>query len=121
MDNYTSKIINYLNNPQFQKKLERQTHTLELKSSVCGDPLRINLNLENDIVHDISYSFNGCGLNVAVTEIVCKYLLGKSILKIESLSIEKLKEELEFPNQKIHCVELVLETFSELLKTIKNN
>lgn len=120
MDEYLKKVIYYLNNPKFQKKLEKQTHTLELKSQVCGDPLRINLFVKDNIIKDISYTFNGCGLNVAVTEIFCEYLLDKEINKIVLFSFEEIKKELNFPVQKSHCVNLAFETFQEILKNFKN-
>lgn len=121
MDKYSLKIINFLNNPKFQKILENQTHSLELKSPICGDPLRINLFLENNIIKDISYTFNGCGLNVAIIEIMCEYSIGKNIKNISLKTIEELKIELDFPSQKNHCVQLVIHTFTELLKMIENN
>ena len=111
MDNYTKKIIYYMNNQNFQKKVDGYTHKYYYKSKDCGDILKIFLKVENDLIIDLGYEHTGCSLNVAALEVIFDYLLNKNINEIENLSKEIIEKELEVPQNKLHCINLVFDTF----------
>ena len=114
MDEYTKKIISYLNNPQFDRILENPTHKAYFKGKVCGDINKIYLQIENNIIVDISYEHTGCAANIASLEILCSYLKGKHFDEIQKVSKELILNELEVPEHKKHCVDLVFETLEKI-------
>lgn len=116
MDDYTAKLIKYINNPKFKGKLENSTHVLNLKSSFCGDWNDIHLEIKDGIIEKISYENSGCSLNIASLEIICSFLLNKSIDYINNLEESIVSNELNFPKHKSHCVKLSFDT----LKKVEN-
>lgn len=110
MDQYTAKIIKYINNQKYIGKLEDYTKILTLKSSSCGDYNDIYIKVENNIIKNISYENSGCALNIATLEIICEYLINKNINELNLLTKNKISEILDYPEHKNHCVELTLDT-----------
>lgn len=114
MDKYTAKIIEYINNPQYQGIIEEFTHKLTLKSPECGDYNDIYVRLVDERIEDISYENSGCSLNIAALEIFCSKIKGEELSILNKLGEKQIKEKLDFPSFKTHCIELALETLRQL-------
>lgn len=105
-------VAYYLSNQKFYREIDFDKKLI-FKSSVCGDTNEILLKFDGSKIVDVSYVNFGCGINVAVLEIVCSYLIGKDMSEVKRINLDFIKEKLEFPERKIHCVNLVFETLLE--------
>lgn len=107
-----NSITFYLNNQKHYREIDYD-RKLIFKSSKCGDTNDILIKTDGEKIIDCSYTNFGCALNVAALEIVCIHLIGKDLSEIEKFDLDFIKEKLEFPERKIHCVNLVFETLFE--------
>lgn len=115
MDEYTKKIVEYINNLQFSKKIENPTHIIYFKSKVCGDANKIYMYVDNnETIIDLGYDPMGCSLNLASLEIFCNYLKGKSLSDIKKIDSSMISKILDFPLRKAHCVDLAIDTLKNL-------
>ncbi|MCA9495996.1 MAG: iron-sulfur cluster assembly scaffold protein [Nanoarchaeota archaeon] len=115
MDEYTKKIVSYLKNPKYKGKLDKYDFKFSMKSKVCGDWNDIYFKLDSKIhlIEAISYENSGCSLNLVSLEIFCDYLIGKKIEEISNLNITMIREKLDFPMEKSHCIDLVLDCLKQ--------
>lgn len=116
MDEYTKKVMYFLENQKFNRKLKDYTKLVTFKSLHCGDFVDIYIKIDENSLEilDLGYFAQSCALNLASLEIFCDYLIGKNFDEISNLSEEMLKKELDFPEHKQHCVSLTLDCFKKL-------
>ena len=60
---YQQVILDHNKSPRNFKKLEDANHHAEGHNPLCGDHLDVYLQLENDVVKDISFIGNGCAIS----------------------------------------------------------
>jgi nitrogen fixation NifU-like protein len=119
MDEYTKKIIEYINNTQFEKKIEEPSLEIFLKDSTCGDSVKIAVRIEQDVIVDIGYSLYGCSLQIASFEILCSFLLGKNSKDISCDNFKNIiLEELRPPSDKEHCIDFSINAVTKLLNRL---
>ena len=52
---------------------------------MCGDSLTVYVNIENNVISDISYQARGCAISVASASIMSKIIKGKTIEEVDIL------------------------------------
>ena len=52
---------------------------------MCGDSLTVYVNIENNVISDISYRARGCAISVASASIMSKIIKGKTIEEVDIL------------------------------------
>ena len=107
-------VVYYLNNQKFNGKLKDYDKLVTSKSTFCGDWNDVYIKLDGEIISEISYTTIGCGLNIAVLEIVCEELKGKNFNYISKINNKFILSKLNFLKQKGHCVNLVFDTLSKI-------
>lgn len=120
MDEYTKRIIHYMNNQKYNYLLDTYSHKVEYKSLFCGDFCTLYFEIDDGIIEDVSYQHSGCSLNIFALEIFCEILKGEPVQKIGEISPKTLREKIEFPIIKSHCVELAIDCFNELLVALED-
>lgn len=60
------------------------------ENSLCGDSLKIYLNLKNSKITEGKFEHQGCALSAASTALLLDYARGKSYKKIAALPAEQL-------------------------------
>lgn len=110
-DSYINKLSEYLDNKKFFGGLENPDKVLFFKSVECGDmnEVHLKINRENNQILDISYTYMGCGLNVACLEILCSESKGKSLNFLSKVDLNFFKDYLDFPDSKSYCVQLLVD------------
>ena len=52
---------------------------------MCGDSLTVYVNIENNVISDVSYRARGCAISVASASIMSKIIKGKTIEEVDIL------------------------------------
>ena len=103
---YSDKVIDHYTNPRNIGTLDKndsRVGTGLVGAPECGDVMRLQIMVENDIITDAKFKTFGCGSAIASSSLATEWLKGKSLtdaLKIDNMEIV---EELALPPVKIHC------------------
>ena len=84
-DLYQEVILDHSKNPQNFGILIQYTCTAEGNNPMCGDSLTVYVNIENNVISDVSYRARGCAISVASASIMSKIIKGKTIEEVDIL------------------------------------
>jgi len=113
---YSELIIDHFTDPGFVGDIESPALEFEIGNSVCGDRIRVQVNLADDVVDAIAYRAWGCATSVATGDIFCESAKGQTLSAIAARTegdIEAMLGELE-PSQH-HCVQILVELHQSLI------
>jgi len=78
-DLYRELILDHSRNPRHFGKLADATHTAEGINPLCGDKLRLYLQLDTSgVIQDASFEGSGCAISVASASLLTDIVIGKS-------------------------------------------
>ena len=102
---YQQVILDHNKKPRNFRVMEAANRRAEGYNPLCGDQLTVYLDLEGDVVRDVSFEGSGCAISKAAASMMTQALKGKSRAEVETLFDEfhrmvtgELDEESE-PNQ----------------------
>jgi len=75
---YQSVILDHNSKPRNFREMETSTHRIEGYNPLCGDHFTIFLNLEGNVVADISFIGTGCAISKASTSLMTAAVKGKT-------------------------------------------
>ena len=84
-DLYQEVILDHSKNPQNFGTLDQYTCTAEGNNPLCGDSLTVYVNIENNVISDVSYRARGCAISIASASIMSKTIKGKTIEEVDAL------------------------------------
>ena len=77
-DLYQELIVDHSRRPRNYRRLENPTHQAEGFNPLCGDKVKVYVDLENNVVRDISFEGEGCAISKASASLMTESLKGKS-------------------------------------------
>lgn len=109
-DIYREQILDLARNPVNQGTLDPNDATYEDTNPLCGDRVRIDLRIEDDVVTDIAFSGRGCAISQAATSMLTEMVKGKTVAEAQSISNDEMLEEIgvEISPARIKCALLGL-------------
>ena len=105
-DFYTDTVLEHFRNPRNSGELEAPDATGDVGNPVCGDLMRITLqiNPETEVIEDIRFKTFGCGAAIATSSIITEMVKGKTIEEALQVSNKDVVAQLGgLPPVKIHC------------------
>lgn len=93
---YQQVILDHNKRPRNFRKLDNATHTLEGYNPLCGDRVTLYIEVEGDIIHDISFEGSGCAISRSSVSIMTESLKGKTLAEAEAM-FEKMHRMLTTP------------------------
>lgn len=119
MSLYQDLILDHYRNPRNQGVLKGATHSADASNLSCGDKLRIDIIVKNDMIEDVRFSGSGCAISQAsaslLTESIKKMTIEKA-LTLEPKDILRLLGVSLSP-ARLKCGLLSLETLKKALRT----
>jgi nitrogen fixation NifU-like protein len=103
---YSEKVIGHYENPKNVGTLDKSNPNVGtglVGAPECGDVMRLQIEVVDNIITDAKFKTFGCGSAIAASSLATEMLKGRSIdeaLKIDNMD---LVEELALPPVKIHC------------------
>jgi nitrogen fixation NifU-like protein len=74
---------------------------------VCGDVMRISIDVDDDRIADVKFKTFGCGAAVATSSMVTEMVKGKTLAEAADVSNKAVAEALGgLPPNKMHCSNL---------------
>lgn len=82
---YQQVILDHNKKPRNFRKLETANRIAEGFNPLCGDQLHVYLQLEGEVVKDISFEGSGCAISKAAASMMTQSIKGKSKQEAETL------------------------------------
>ena len=76
---YRENILDHGMNPRNAGVLESATIDYEVDNPLCGDQLELYLNIDGDIINEITFQGSGCAISQASASLMTEHLKGHTI------------------------------------------
>jgi nitrogen fixation NifU-like protein len=103
---YSGKVLDHYNNPRnvgkFDPKID-SVGTGMVGAPACGDVMKLQIKVEDNIITDVVFKTYGCGSAIASSSMVTEMIKGMTLEEAGEVKNMDIVEELELPPVKIHC------------------
>ena len=120
---YSEKVLDHYNNPRNVGKMDMNdphVGTGMVGAPACGDVMKLQIRIEDDIVTDAKFKTYGCGSAIASSSLLTEWVKGKTIHQVEEIKNTEIVEELNLPPVKIHCSVLAEDAIKSAVKDYIN-
>lgn len=101
---YSEKVMDHFANPRNVGELENANAVGQVGNAKCGDIMKIYMDIEDDIIKDVSFKTFGCGAAIATSSMATEMVKGKTVDEALSLTNKAVMEALDgLPAEKVHC------------------
>ena len=103
---YSEKVIDHYQNPKNVGTLDKSKSNVGtglVGAPECGDVMRLQIEVIDNIIVDAKFKTFGCGSAIASSSVATEWLKGKSLEEAMTIDNMDLVEELALPPVKIHC------------------
>jgi len=92
-DFYRDFILDHYRNPRNFGRLERADAQAEDLNPLCGDQIRMELELDDGIVRDVRFSGKGCAISQASASMLTERVKGMKLADVAKLSKDVVLED----------------------------
>jgi nitrogen fixation NifU-like protein len=96
-DLYRELILDHYQHPHNHGEIENADITYEDSNPLCGDKIRIDIKLKDNVVQDVKFSGKGCAVSQASASMLTDELIGKSLDEIKKLDKQFILDLLGIP------------------------
>lgn len=109
---YREHILDHFHNPRHAGHLEAPDVDREEDNPLCGDKVRVELQIKDGAIQDIAWSGRGCAISMASASLLSERVAGKSLSEVKALGKAEVLEDLgiEVSPARLKCALLALET-----------
>ena len=103
---YSEKVIDHYENPRNVGKFyeaDETGGTGMVGAPACGDVMRLQIRVRDNIIEDAKFKTYGCGSAIASSSLLTEWVKGKSLDQANEIKNTELAKELSLPPVKIHC------------------
>lgn len=119
---YSEKVVDHFNNPRNMgsfKKEEEGVGTGIVGAPECGDVMKLQIKVQNEMIVDAKFKTFGCGSAIASSSLATEWLKGKSVEEASQIKNTDIVQELNLPPVKIHCSVLAEDAIKAALADYK--
>ena len=103
---YSDKVIGHYTNPKNVGTLDKSKSNVGtglVGAPECGDVMRLQIEVNDNIITDAKFKTFGCGSAIAASSLATEWLKGMTLEEAVKMDNMELVEELNLPPVKIHC------------------
>jgi len=119
---YSSKVLDHYENPRNVGKLDdddENVGTGMVGAPACGDVMRLQIKVKNNIITDAKFKTYGCGSAIASSSLLTEWVKGRSLEEATAIKNMDIAEELSLPPVKIHCSVLAEDAIKAAIADVK--
>jgi nitrogen fixation NifU-like protein len=115
---YSSKVLDHYENPRNVGKWDPADNigTGMVGAPACGDVMRLQIKVEDNIITDAKFKTYGCGSAIASSSLLTEWVKGMTLETAGEIKNIDLAEELALPPVKIHCSVLAEDAINAAIK-----
>jgi|TARA_B110000091_G_scaffold195232_1_gene221715 nitrogen fixation NifU-like protein len=103
---YSEKVLDHYENPRNVGKWDPSVDgigTGMVGAPACGDVMRLQIKVEDNVITDAKFKTYGCGSAIASSSLVTEWVKGMTLEDAGEIKNTDLATELALPPVKIHC------------------
>jgi Fe-S cluster assembly scaffold IscU len=103
---YSEKVLDHYTNPRnvgSMDKTAQDVGTGLVGAPECGDVMKLQIKVENNVIVDAKFKTFGCGSAIASSSLATEWVKGKTIDQALAIKNMEIVRELSLPPVKIHC------------------
>ena len=119
---YSDKVLDHYENPRnvgSMDKNDKEVGTGMVGAPACGDVMKLQIKIEDDIVKDAVFKTYGCGSAIASSSLVTEWAKGKTLDQARQIKNTDIADELALPPVKIHCSVLAEDAIKAAIEDYK--
>ena len=111
-DLYRQNILDHYQNPRNFGTLEHPDISTEDSNPLCGDEIRIDLQVKDGVIEDVRFSGKGCSISRAAASMLTEEIRGKTLEEVKRIGRDDVLEMLgiELGPVRLKCALLALKT-----------
>jgi len=120
---YSEKVLDHYENPRNVGSLDKESLSVGtgmVGAPACGDVMKLQIQVEGDIITDAKFKTYGCGSAIASSSLVTEWLKGKTLDEAQTIKNSDIAEELALPPVKIHCSVLAEDAIKAAILDYRN-
>lgn len=83
---YQQLILEHYRKPRNKAELEEKTVEIHMANPVCGDEIRLQLRIEDDVIEEAKFVGQGCSISQAAVSMMTTLLRGRSLDDADALA-----------------------------------
>ncbi len=96
-DFYQQNILDHARHPRNSGRLESPTVSREEYNPLCGDKVRFDLLIEDDMIKDVRFSGRGCAISQAAASMLTEEIKGRPLAEVRRIGKDEVLELLGIP------------------------
>jgi nitrogen fixation NifU-like protein len=103
---YSEQVLDHYNNPRNVGKMDPNdpnVGTGMVGAPACGDVMRLQIKIKDDVITDAKFKTYGCGSAIASSSLLTEWVKGKTVEDVQAIKNTDIVEALSLPPVKIHC------------------
>ena len=120
---YSGAVLDHYNNPRNVGKMDindPNVGTGMVGAPSCGDVMKLQIRVEDDIIQDAKFKCYGCGSAIASSSIITEMLKGMTLDEAHDIKNVEVVEQLNLPPVKIHCSVLAEDSIKTAIRDYKS-
>ena len=116
---YSKQVLDHYENPRNVGKMDENdpnVGTGMVGAPACGDVMRLQIKVEDNIITDAKFKTYGCGSAIASSSLLTEWVKGMNLDDASQVKNTQLAEELALPPVKIHCSVLAEDAIKTAVK-----
>ena len=120
---YSKQVLDHYENPRNVGSLDKtdpNVGTGMVGAPACGDVMKLQIKVSEDVIVDAKFKTYGCGSAIASSSLVTEMLKGKTLTEAQNIKNTTIVEELALPPVKIHCSVLAEDAIKAAINDLKS-
>ena len=120
---YSAKVLEMNENPHNIGSFNANDTTIGtglVGAPSCGDVLKLQIKVEDNVIVDAKFKAYGCGSAIASSELATELIKGRTLDAAKDIKNTDIAEELSLPPVKWHCSILAEEAIEEAVNDYKS-
>ena len=116
---YSAKVLDHYNHPRNVGSMDKSSNRVGtgiVGAPECGDVMKLQIEVEGDMIVDAKFKTFGCGSAIASSSLATEWLKGKTLGEAGKIDNVQIVEELSLPPVKIHCSVLAEDAIKSAIK-----
>lgn len=119
---YSEKMLDHCEHPRNVGSMDendKDVGTGLIGSPVCGDMLKFQIRVKDNIIVDAKFKTFGCGGAISSSSLTTEKIIGKTLEEALLIKNKDIVEELQLPKAKIHCSVMAEEAVADAINNYK--